>query len=583
MKKIKNLDDSSIHYGIYARNLKRVFDFIISLLALVVFSPFFLLLCILVRIKLGDPVFFRQKRAGRDEVPFEMIKFRTMTDARDDQGDLLPDTERFTKFGDFLRKYSLDELPELICVLKGDMSLVGPRPLYTFYLPYYTNEEALRHAVRGGMTGLAQVNGRALCRWNDRFAYDVKYVKNITLWNDVKILWQTVFKVFKKSDIGVPSVTDEGGVHIVRRIQRPELVREIGSSFSAEFDGKSSDKYPTFLTDNTEGINAVFLSSCRSGLREILKSINDNQKRAIVPAFTCESVVEPFIEAGYEVFPYSLNEDLTVDLSCLQRLLEEIDPSVILFHRYFGFDTCVGIKELIGNRNMLTVIEDETQYMFSENRYSWSDYQIGSIRKWGPFPDGAFLKEKRAVIAQPVEEDTEFVRLELVAMMKKQEYLDKKSDSQEYMKMFADGRSYMQSQKKTFSISGVTDHVLESFDESGFCNKRRSNAAVLINGLKGYPWIDCIFKELPEGVTPFMLPILVHEGRKEFQSFLASEKVFSTIIWSCPDALQNKIGSVDKRIYNEILCIPCDQRYCEEDMERIISVVRKYDRMKRLS
>lgn len=151
-----------------------------------------------------------------------MIKFRTMTDARDKNGNLLPDTERFTKFGNFMRNYSLDELPELLNVIKGDMSLIGPRPLYPFYLPYYTDKESLRHSVRGGITGLAQINGRALCRWNERFEYDVKYVQRVTFWGDIKILWLTFYKVFKHSDIGIPSVTDEGGLHIVREVQRPE-------------------------------------------------------------------------------------------------------------------------------------------------------------------------------------------------------------------------------------------------------------------------------------------------------------------------------------------------------------------------
>ena len=126
---------------------------------------------------MGSPIFFKQKRCGKDEKTFEMIKFRTMTDARDEHGDLLPDTERFTKFGDFMRKSSLDELPELLNVLKGDMSLVGPRPLYPFYLPYYTEKESLRHSVRGGITGLAQVNGRALLRWNQRFEKDLSMYK----------------------------------------------------------------------------------------------------------------------------------------------------------------------------------------------------------------------------------------------------------------------------------------------------------------------------------------------------------------------------------------------------------------------
>lgn len=208
----------------YRHFFKRFLDFTLTLTGLICLSPVFLLLCVLVRVKLGSPIFFRQLRIGKNDRPFMMIKFRTMTDARDKNGNLLPDTERFTKFGNFLRNSSLDELPELINVLKGDMSLIGPRPLYPIYLPYYTKEEARRHDVRGGITGLAQVNGRALCRWKDRFAYDVRYVDELSFVNDMKILWRTLFKVVAKDDIGVPSVTDEGGLHILREVQQPEKV-----------------------------------------------------------------------------------------------------------------------------------------------------------------------------------------------------------------------------------------------------------------------------------------------------------------------------------------------------------------------
>lgn len=222
----KELDKKyGIKRGLYERVFKRVIDFTFTLIGFVFISPIFLLLCILVRIKLGSPIFFKQKRCGKDEKTFEMIKFRTMTDARDEHGDLLPDTERFTKFGDFMRKSSLDELPELLNVLKGDMSLVGPRPLYPFYLPYYTEKESLRHSVRGGITGLAQVNGRALLRWNQRFEKDFEYVQKVTLIGDIKILWETFFKVFKQDDIGIPSVTEEGGLHIIREVQRPEYLK----------------------------------------------------------------------------------------------------------------------------------------------------------------------------------------------------------------------------------------------------------------------------------------------------------------------------------------------------------------------
>ena len=144
----------------YKKYFKRSIDFIITLFGFICISPLFLVLCLLVKHKLGSPIFFKQVRIGKDEKPFKMIKFRTMLDSRDENGNLLPDTDRFAKFGDFLRNSSLDELPELINVIKGDMSLVGPRPLYPFYLPYYTPEESFRHTVRGGITGLAQIKGR---------------------------------------------------------------------------------------------------------------------------------------------------------------------------------------------------------------------------------------------------------------------------------------------------------------------------------------------------------------------------------------------------------------------------------------
>lgn len=219
----------------YKNFFKRFLDFWVALIGLICISPIFLVLCLLVRFKLGSPIFFKQVRIGKGERPFKIIKFRTMTDGRDKDGNLLPDTERFTRFGDFLRKSSLDELPELLNVIKGDMSLVGPRPLFPKYLPYYTEEESLRHSVRGGITGLAQINGRALCRWNDRFAYDCKYVKTISFTNDIKILWRTFFKVASQDDIGIPSVTDEGGLHEVREMKRPnmvDIVKEINKKYN---------------------------------------------------------------------------------------------------------------------------------------------------------------------------------------------------------------------------------------------------------------------------------------------------------------------------------------------------------------
>lgn len=181
--------------------MKRLMDIAGALCGLLVLGPVILLLALLVRVKLGSPVLFRQVRPGMDGRAFQMAKFRTMTDARDASGDLLPDADRLTGFGQFLRSSSLDELPELWNVLKGDMSLVGPRPLLMEYLPLYSRRQARRHEVRPGVTGWAQINGRNALSWEEKFELDVWYVENRTLWLDIKILIMTVWKVLKKDDI----------------------------------------------------------------------------------------------------------------------------------------------------------------------------------------------------------------------------------------------------------------------------------------------------------------------------------------------------------------------------------------------
>lgn len=181
--------------------IKRIFDIIIVLVLLPLILPLIFVLVLLVRIKLGAPVCFQQTRPGYNGKPFTIIKLRTMTEARNAQGQWLPDDKRLTPFGKFLRSTSLDELPELINVLKGEMSLVGPRPLLCEYLDRYTPEQARRHEVRPGITGWAQVNGRNAINWEEKFELDVWYVDNQSLWLDIKILWMTLAKVFKREGI----------------------------------------------------------------------------------------------------------------------------------------------------------------------------------------------------------------------------------------------------------------------------------------------------------------------------------------------------------------------------------------------
>ena len=185
----------------YRHFFKRFFDFILSLIAIIILSPVYIIVAILVRVKLGSPVIFTQDRPGKDEKIFKMYKFRSMTSETDKEGNLLPDEVRLTSFGKKLRSTSLDELPELFNILKGDMSIVGPRPLLVKYLPYYTMEERHRHDVKPGLTGLSQVSGRNFIKWEERFLMDCDYTKNVSFLLDLKIIFKTIIKVFIKENI----------------------------------------------------------------------------------------------------------------------------------------------------------------------------------------------------------------------------------------------------------------------------------------------------------------------------------------------------------------------------------------------
>lgn len=187
--------------GIYEKYLKRPFDFIVALIAFMMLSPLLLLTAIMVRVKLGLPVVFKQERPGLNEKTFKLYKFRTMTDKRDDYGELLPDAMRLTKFGKFLRSTSLDELPSLINIIKGDMSLVGPRPLLIEYLSLYSTKHKKRHLVKPGLSGLAQINGRNSISWEEKLDYDIEYIKDISFLLDAKIIIKTLFKVIQRKDI----------------------------------------------------------------------------------------------------------------------------------------------------------------------------------------------------------------------------------------------------------------------------------------------------------------------------------------------------------------------------------------------
>ena len=209
----------------YEKYIKRLMDVVLSGGALIVLSPVLLVTAVLVRTKLGSPVIFCQERPGKNEKIFKLYKFRSMNDMKDEHGNFLPDEVRLTKFGKLLRSTSLDELPELWNIFRGDMSIVGPRPLLVSYLPYYTRQERHRHDVRPGLTGLAQVNGRNNLTWEQKFAYDLEYVNHLTFVNDIKIIFKTVLKVFARADVQTDTQVTEGNLARIRQAQM-EMTKE---------------------------------------------------------------------------------------------------------------------------------------------------------------------------------------------------------------------------------------------------------------------------------------------------------------------------------------------------------------------
>lgn len=216
------------HYGPYEKYFKRPLDFLCGLAAVIVFCWLYVIVVILVRVKLGSPVLFTQERPGKDEMVFKLYKFRTMTDERDENGKLLPDEIRLTKFGKLLRTTSLDELPEAFNIIKGDMSIIGPRPLLVKYLPYYSEEQHHRHDVRPGLSGYAQTHGRNWVSWDERFAMDIQYVNHITFLGDIKIIMDTVISVVKKEGISsTTSATMENFIDYVDAKEKNEIKQQV--------------------------------------------------------------------------------------------------------------------------------------------------------------------------------------------------------------------------------------------------------------------------------------------------------------------------------------------------------------------
>ena len=340
----------------YKKFFKRFLDIILSFLAIIAFSPILLILSILVLIFMGWPIIFKQERPGKDEKIFNMYKFRTMTNKKDKEGNLLPDKDRLTKFGKFLRKTSLDELPELFCILTGKMSFVGPRPLLVRYLPYYTKEEHHRHDVRPGLTGLAQVSGRNLLNWDERFKTDLDYVNNITFIGDVQIVLKTVKKVLKGSDIVVCSNCNIKSLDKERE-EKNSIILVSKTNFK---------KYEDDLLSCLLYLNNYDNKLSKNILREMQKFLNDGTAK--IYGYIYNKKVVGFIW-GYNIS----KDDIHVNYFVVKPNFQKKGIGSLLLKKMMNNNCNI---ELLVRKNNVNAIKFYQNHNFILNNYDAEKYKM---------------------------------------------------------------------------------------------------------------------------------------------------------------------------------------------------------------
>ena len=357
------------------------------------------------------------------------------------------------------------------------------------------------------------------------------------------------------------------------------MIKEIGSTYwlapgSVEGFPKKSMKTPNVFN------GASYVSTCRSAIGIVLDTLSSSVKKvALLPAFTCESVLISFIDRGYKVYPYPICKDLTIKWDIFKRCLMEIVPSVILVHSYFGFDTIAELRSHVLDlrKQGFIIIEDETQSMFSCSALAYANYYVGSIRKWMPLPDGAFV----SVPFHCNEEDKELTDAKMKAFLQKGNWiLNGFGEKTIFRQMFKEAEILLNSRKKPFAMSSLSRELFAHIDKEKMKMIRRKNCTTLISGIFANSTLNeklqLPFSKLGTYDCPFHLPVLVKEGRKDLQQYLAKHNIFATVIWGCPNEFKEIIDEDSMYVYNHILCFHIDQRYNDNDMMRIIDSLKEY-------
>lgn len=565
---------------LYKDYIKRILDISLSVVALIVLSPLLLITAVLVYFKFGSPIVFKQPRPGKDEKIFYLYKFRSMTNELDKDGRLLPDSQRLTKFGKFLRSSSLDELLELVNIIKGDMSIVGPRPLSVYYLPHYSSDLKHRHDVRPGLTGLAQIHGRNNLSWDKRFAMDIEYINNITFQLDAKIILNTVIKVFKHENVlirGTGRVRDYGPYCVLKNEKAGGIkmdcmtYSEIGSYFW--LNGYEKIKSEDSINWLPNMADSCFSFSGRNAIDIVLQDILEVYRVEVVyaPSYCCISMLQAFIDRGLKIEFYDVG---FVNGDFVYQLPKTVKHSIVIIMSYFGLDVKQErdiIKEL--HTSGAVIIEDITHSLLRDDNVSDScDYAVASLRKWFPIPTGGWAgKRNGEFLRKPYIDSNNAVVEKISAMKEKYNYLTGKIGNKEgFLLALAKFENDLIHVDRMLKIDDMSLDIVKSSDVDDIIAKRRKNAEVLINGLKklkAYIHIPNI--DLKKDV-PLFLPVFMEtEKRENLRKYFITNGIYCPIHW--PETMGASAG-----IRENELSLICDQRYSEGDMKAIVEIISQW-------
>lgn len=360
------------------------------------------------------------------------------------------------------------------------------------------------------------------------------------------------------------------------------MLKEIGSNFWLNPDTIiGSEKHIDMFSVGIFGKNTVLLSTGRGAQLYVLKDIEaynpQTKKVALIPPFTCKTVIEPFIRMGYEIHTYPINDKLITTPGMLKCAIDEYNPSVVLIHRYFGFDTLKNCGELIvqERKNGIVFIEDRTQNIFSVFESLPVDYVVGSLRKWVGVPDGGFaVSEKEFLIEKPTQYDSKLMNSKLCAMSAKYEYMvNDRGEKQSFLERYKEAENILNAEDKFYKISPVSEAVFYALDVDELRRKRRNNYTVIYNGVKDLEGITPLTPILSEGETPLYFAMYVVD-RVKLQNKLREENIYAPVVWPLSDVSPEVCGAA-LDIYKHVLCIPIDQRYGEDDMNRICKRIKQ--------